>query len=156
MITIIITPGPGLKIWLSNCETPFSLSSRWRQSDVEVRCCCFEVGNKSSRFSRLSSFSIYIRYLSSIMQSMSLCSPPLLSVCPSAVCLFALCVWLICWLASGSLWRCSGHGAWCGLWDHQCQITELLIDSMITAYIPTAQLKEIHIKQTYRYKCCDL
>lgn len=85
-----------------------------------------------------------------------LSSPPLLSVCPSAVCLFALCVWLICWLASGSPWHCSGHGAWCGLWDHQCQITELLIDSMITAYIPTAQIKKIHIKQTYRYKCCDL
>lgn len=127
-----------LELW-----NPISLGSRWRQSDVEVRCCCFEIGNKSSRFSRLSSFSIYIRYLSSVMQSLSLSSPPLLSVCPSAVCLFALCVWLICWLASGSPWRCSGHWAWCGLWDHQCQITELLIDSMITAYIPTAQLKRL-------------
>lgn len=111
-----------------------------------------ELGNKSALLSWLSSFSICFRYLSSITQSPSSPSFPLLHSSPIGLSISCLSVRpLRGWFAD---WPGARRGAAVvmepdrGLGDHQCDITELLIDFVITVYIPAySAAKMIQLKQ---------
>lgn len=154
-------PGTRLKIWLKNCETTFSMVNRLRRSDVGSDFSFFLsfndvlwlwVGEQIGSFVLIVSL-FYLYQISLLHYAVTVLSifpsPPLLpyqSVHQLSAC--SPCAWLICWLAWGSPWRCSGHGAWCGLGDHQCHITELLIDFLITVHIPAySAAKMIQLKQ---------